>query len=235
MSVSDLTIAFNAKFKSDKTLTQIKNTLNNHKMLCGRKQGELIKGRSFLFTNEQVEFIKKHYPLHDRNELIKMLNEQFKTDFKLSQLITFVRNHKIKCGRTGYFNKGQKAWNSGTKGLTGANKTSFKKGHVRKQLPIGAERFSADGYYEIKIKQPNVWALKHRVIWKEAHGDIPTGMVVIFVDSNPRNCQLSNLELISRAILLRLIKNKYSHVPNEFKPAIKALSEMEVKMFERIK
>lgn len=38
--------------------------------------------------------------------------------------------------------------------------------------------------------------LKHRYVWEQAHGPIPEGMMVIFLDGNTRNCELSNLALI---------------------------------------
>jgi hypothetical protein len=43
------------------------------------------------------------------------------------------------------------------------------------------------------------WKEKHRYIWEQAHGKIPEGMIIIFLDKNRQNCDLENLAMVSRA------------------------------------
>lgn len=57
--------------------------------------------------------------------------------------------------------------------------TRFKKGHVPKNhKPVGYERITRDGYIEVKTAEPNVFELKHRLVWIEHNGEIP--LVIIF-------------------------------------------------------
>ncbi len=82
--------------------------------------------------------------------------------------------------------------------------TWFKKGGVaHNKVPVGTEVFR-DGYMLVKVKdgpdldQWDRWVAKHRLVWEQAHGPIPEGMMVIFLDGNTRNCELSNLALVSK-------------------------------------
>ncbi len=61
-------------------------------------------------------------------------------------------------------------------------------------LPIGTERDHC-GYIKVKIAEPNVWKFKHQLLWEEAHGPIPEGHIVYFIDGDRSNCRLANLRL----------------------------------------
>ena len=114
-------------------------------------------------------------------------------------------------GFNGQFKKGHVPVNKGTKGMfnVGGNRTSFKKGQKPiNYRPVGSERVSRDGYIEIKVKDPNVWKLKHRVVWEEAYGKIPKGMQIMFIDQNPTNVNIENLVLVSKAQNALLNKNR---------------------------
>src|SRR5690625_2145733 len=120
------------------------------------------------WTKEEVGWLRKYCPIHTRKELLPKFDEHFNLDITLSQLDGALTNHKIRSGRTGRFEKGNKAWNKGMKGLdlAGENgrKTQFKKG--QKPLtykPIGSERIGKDGYIQVKVSE-NKWKLKHRVV-----------------------------------------------------------------------
>jgi hypothetical protein len=77
--------------------------------------------------------------------------------------------------------------------------------HQHFVLPVGAERVWA-GVTRVKIAEPNVWRVKHRLIWEAAHGPIPKGSTVWFADGDWSNFSLDNLILITlqeQACLLR--------------------------------
>ena len=63
-------------------------------------------------------------------------------------------------------------------------------------LPVGSERENK-GYIYVKVKEPNVWIEKHRLIYESMYGNIPTGCKVIFADKNKRNFDPKNLILVS--------------------------------------
>ena len=63
--------------------------------------------------------------------------------------------------------------------------------------PDGYERQYKDGYIYIKVNGRMV--LKHRHVWETTHGAIPRGYNIMFRDGDRTNCDVSNLELVSRA------------------------------------
>lgn len=65
----------------------------------------------------------------------------------------------------------------------------------RRPLPQGTERIR--GRY-IYVKKGDSWIQKGRARWERYRGEIPEGNVVIFLDGNPRNCSISNLECVPR-------------------------------------
>jgi hypothetical protein len=243
MRIPELTVAFNKKFGMDKTEIAVKCALSNRGYTCGRPTGN-TKGTYRIFSREQAAFVEANYRNLDRVQLTAELNEAFGTSFTVGQIRSFTHNHRIRSGRTGRFEKGSHPWNTGTKGLTHRNRTSFKKGNVPASIkPLGHERVdSKDGYILVKIAEtdpytgfPTRYKLKHIVIWEQANGPVPKGMAVIFKDGDRTNCVLDNLALVSRAELLRLNQVGYAETPGELKPSVLALAKLETKMFGKRK
>jgi len=244
MNTRDLTKAFNAKYGASKTETAIKSALANRKITCGRAHKDRLVTLRRLCTPEQDQFIKNNYIKLSQRELTTMLNAKFNTGFTVGQIKTYVKNHKIRSGRTGCFEKGNTPWNHGTKGqgLTGPNSGSFKKGNVpANRKPLWSERVcSKDGFVLMKVPEvdpytgfPTRYKHKHVYIWEQENGPVPEGVVVAFKGGDKTNCEPENLMLISRAELLRLNKHGYKDAPDELKPSILALAKLEVKAFEK--
>lgn len=226
--LDDLTRAFNAEFNMEKTRSQIKNTLNNHNIKCGRQPG-FPTGTLISFTREQFDFIVRSYPDMSLIETAEAFNHEFGTDKTIGQIRACIRNHRIKSGRTGCFEKGQKPWNKGKTGVTGYSSTRFKNGHMPQTYrPVGSKRLSKDGCFEIKTADPRTWTAMHKIIWIEAHGPVPNGMIIRYKDGDKGNCTLGNLELVSRSENLQLNQLKYSQQPEEIKPTVKLLAKIAV-------
>lgn len=226
MQVPELTAAFNERFGTSKTEVQIKSTLANHKITCGRPTG-LPKGHYHAFTAEQGEFIREQYRALSLRDLTSAFNARFGTSKSNQQIRSFTRNHTARSGRTGQFERGCKSWNAGTKGVVKPNSGSFTKGSVPgNRKPIGSERICAkDGYILIKVAQTNPYTgaptrylAKHRVVWEAANGPLPRGHVLSFRDGNKLNCELDNIILLSMAESLYLNRNGYSDLPDDLKP-----------------
>ena len=240
MHTRDLAKAFNAQFGTDRTEVAIKSALSNRKIRCGRPYGKRLITPRRLCTPEQDRFVRTGYLKHSLKGLTFLFNEKFKTNLTIGQIRSYTRNHSIRSGRTGCFEKGHKSWNNGTKGLTGANRTSFKKGNVpANRKPLWDERVcSKDGFILMKVPEPNPYTgfptrykHKHVYIWEQTHGPVPKGMIVALRDGVKTNCDPDNLMLLSRAELLRLNQRGYKDAPDELKPSILALVKLEVKTF----
>lgn len=111
------------------------------------------------------------------------------------------------------FKAGHTPWNKGMKGLDiGGHATRFKKGNrsgsaAHFYQPIGAERIRKDGYLQRKVNDDlplqRRWRLVHLLVWEAANGPVPPNHAVAFKDGNKQNISIDNLELISRAELMR--------------------------------
>lgn len=241
MPVGDLAKAFSLRFGIEKTEGQIKATLKNHRIRCGRAHKDRFINRIRLFTLEQIQFLKDNYPGRNVVELKTLFNAIFNTTMTRQQIKTAVHNRGIISGRIGCFEKGHKPWNYGTKGLTSANRTSFKKGNVpANRKPLWDERVCPrNGFILMKVPEtdpytgfPTRYKHKHVWIWEQINGPVPEGMVVAFWDGEKTNCDPDNLMLISRAENLNLNRLRYRETPNDVKPSILALSKMQIKMWE---
>lgn len=96
-------------------------------------------------------------------------------------------------------------------GQANSAKTRFKKGsRPVNYRPVGSERINVEGYVEVKVAEGKPWRHKQRVVWEEAHGKLPSDVVVSFKDGNKQNCELDNLYLATKADKLREVSvNNY--------------------------
>lgn len=175
--------------------------------MVGRPKGVKSK-TSHNWNKEEKDYLSEITPGKSYNEILELMNSKFEYQFSLSQVKGAIKRYKLNTGKTGRFEKGHVPVNKGTKGLTGANKMSFRKGNIPvNHKPIGSERVNVDGYTEIKVSEPNKWRLKHQVIWESHNGKIPSGSAILFSDGDKSNLDINNLVLISKSQLLVLNKN----------------------------
>lgn len=172
------------------------------------------------YTEIHIDFLKEHGAM-SRKELADLFNAKFGTDQTYDAIKGKCTTLGLKCMSSGHFKKGDIPYNKGTKGFTGANKTSFKQGGIppnKKQVGSIVKRKDKNGYFymRIKIAEPNEWKMLHAYIWEHKHGKIPKGYCVIFKDKNTLNMSLDNLMLVSRNELVRL-NQKYSDIDKSLK------------------
>lgn len=133
------------------------------------------------YSKEIQSFITQHVRGTTTKDLVKMVNSIFNADFTETKMHSYKTNHKLKSGTP-----------SGRRASLG---TELYPNHK----PVGSERINKDGYTLVKTAEPNVWKLKHKLIWEAANGKTPKGCVVTFLDGDKRNFALENLVLISQA------------------------------------
>ena len=85
----------------------------------------------------------------------------------------------------------------------------------------GYERITRDGYIEVKTAEPNVFELKHRLVWIEHNGAIPKGCNIQFKDGNRQNVTIENLYMISRSKQLKNENSMYARYPEDVQYLIK--------------
>lgn len=154
------------------------------------------------FTEERMEFLKSFKGEKNLRELAELLKEKY--GFEVLSLSYFRKRlrklniaYKYIKTNSGTLKKGTVPWNKGIK--TNIKPKNFKK--------LKSERIDKNGYILIKVKNPDVWELKHRFLWKEVNGEIPKSHVIIFADGDKTNFSLKNLLCISKNELRQL--NRY--------------------------
>ncbi|MGR6647414.1 HNH endonuclease signature motif containing protein [Avibacterium paragallinarum] len=159
------------------------------------------------YTKEELAFIKENCTL-PQAELTKLFNQKFNRN-QTAQVI------RVLCAKRGW--------------LTGRN-GRFKKGEHLK--PIGYERFCPMAKAVLIKTGVKRYERKSRVIWEQAFGKIPQGFVLWFKDGNIQNCELSNLELISRNEMLWRHKLNYHELDSSVKQTFNVFIQLREKLIK---
>ena len=188
---------------------------------AGRKRPE-----ARITTPEMDAFIRQHYKGIGRQEMADMLNEKFGTSFTKEQIHGYYSRNHLKSGLTGCFEKGHVPDNKGKKwdefmspeGQANSRKTQYKPGHIPHNggAPVGTIRLRHDHkdrpgskpYYWEKTEEPNVWRLKHQLVWEEHNGPIPAGCIVRFANGDTLDYRIDNLFLVTKAQNAVMNKNR---------------------------
>ena len=135
---------------------------------------------------------------------------------------------------SGKFIKNHIPWNKGVKGFRPSKETEFKAGHLPANtkyngcISLRSKSKTNEKYYYIRISQAN-WVLYQRYLWEQKHGSIPKGLLIIFKDKDSLNCELENLEMISRIENMRRNRN-YKKMAKTMK-AIWDIEKLRVKYY----
>ena len=190
------------------------------------------------WTDQERNVLRKLYRNSRSQCVSNLLNRSVKQVYQQARFLGLKRlkpptvyksgNVSVTC-----FKKGHIPWNKGMKGLDiGGKDTQFKKGSApHNYKPVGSERINKYGYIEVKVLDPKKWSLKHRHVWEQENGRIPKDHIVVFKDGNRQNCNLSNLELISRAENME--RNTIHNYPEEIKKIIRTLAALTRKINEQ--
>jgi hypothetical protein len=169
------------------------------------------------WTDEQVELLIKHYPDMPMSALIETIGRKMHSiynkaysmglkrseEYLASEHACRLRRDFTEASMACRFKKGQEPVNKGIKGVyhPGSVATFFPKGHKPDNYkPVGTIREIEDGYFEMKMAEGmRKWRLLQRVIWERCNRPIPNNHVVIFLDGNKKNLEITNLAVLSRS------------------------------------
>ena len=153
------------------------------------------------YTKEQEQWIIDHADDYINSVgLAEAYNRQFGTDQTPDRILA--KLHRLMPDH-------QYGWSGGKPKGEGSSVTA---------KPIGSETFKG-GYWWIKIadnplpknytgdQRRKNWQQKHRVIYENAHGPIPEGHLVVFLDGDRNNFDLDNLYCCPRRIQTVMIRN----------------------------
>lgn len=165
------------------------------------------KNKIARYTKEQDEFIRANYKGVSSSDLAKIVNEKLKTNYTTKQMQNFKSSRGLASGYNAKFKKGDIPYTAGKKwddfmskeAQEKALETTFKKGSVpHNHRPVGSENIcSQDGYTIVKVKEPNVWKFKHRLLWEKHNGKIKKGHNIIFLNQDRTDIRIENLSMVS--------------------------------------
>ena len=197
------------------------------------------------YTPEQRQFFIDFVPGHSHKEIAEEFNRRFNDDIPVRTVKSYISNNKLNTGRTGRYEKGHVPWSKGRElspeRYARAAATMFKKGQSPpNKAKIGDESIDKYGYTWVKVSdfpyEPGNprknWKLKQRLIWEQAHGPIPEGMRIIFLDGDKTNLVLDNLAMVPQKVLSRLNQNHLIYDDPEVTKSGIAIAEVLTKIGE---
>lgn len=186
-----------------------------------------------LWSKADIDYLKEHYPTTETSEIATKMNRTTRAIYSQANLLEIKKTQEhLKAnvwvfptneGARYRFQKGHKPANKGLK-MSAATKekskhTFFETGHI-------PHNTKSDGVIVIRHDQRGVackfiriakakWIAYQRHIWQNEHGEIPKGSIIIFKDGNTMNCELSNLEMLTKAE--NMLRNSIHKMPPELK------------------
>lgn len=187
-SLKETTKAFNEKYNTNKSVAAI------HHQVHGVKKDLHVH-----YTQEMCDFLKEQVsiPNNTRKPITQAFNKQFGTN---------VRWEALK----------RKACVIGA--ITKSNRDKNYTYHPKHRYQIGDERihrkWDGETYIVVKVSDKHKshksnWILKHHLVWEKANGKIPKDHIIIFLDGNTLNCELSNLRCVDKATFKKLQGNRW--------------------------
>ena len=201
----------------------------------------------YQYTKEQHEFLVKYYQLYEVNVLTKMFNETFNENRTTNGINKYLNDHNIHSPRDGKFKKGSEPFNKGIpqsewmseEGMNNCKVTQFNRDKTINNANfnarnIGDEHIDSDGYIRVKVgydtgnKGLRFWKFKHHLVYEQHYGPIPKGYMIIFLDGNPLNCDISNLKCITRRVHLYMVRYGFYKYSSEITQAGLTVCEAEL-------
>ncbi|USD30919.1 HNH endonuclease [Pseudoalteromonas sp. SCSIO 43201] len=219
-TINELRLGFMKQFESDFTQSQFINILRN--LNFKKATPTTTKGQfKFQLSNDQVSWLDSQYQTHTASALLNMFNVRYKLTLTLVQFKNVLAKHGIK--NSAKLNKkvGYKV-----------NKTAFKKGDPHcTAVPLGSER-TENGYVLVKIKEPNVWQAKQRLVYEHHFGPLKEYEVVRFKDGDKRNFSPENLFKTTRKGHGFLSKYQLLSQPQQIQDSLLILTQVRDKLDE---
>ena len=174
------------------------------------------------WTEEELQYLREHYPDDNTAEIAKHLGrtegavQQMAVKHGLRKSAEFMEKTLFALGRqvshtpaeiANRFKKGQEAFNKGknrTEWMSDEShekcmRTTFKHGNIPHNAYATGTEIVRDGRVYVKVPGRRKLMLKQHYVWQQHHGKIPQDHVVKFKDGDFMNCDISNLYIMSRA------------------------------------
>ena len=194
-------------------------------------QNEIIRQR---FPHEKTQGIADDLGLTYSQVANRAYSMGIKKTLEFKKSESSGRHNLLEGGKKFRFKKGNVPFNKGkempAETYEKVKATMFKKGNrPQNWKPDGTivARKDADQsgrvymYYKVADSK---WILYHNKVWIDHNGAIPKKSIVRFIDGNTRNCDISNLEMVS--MKENMARNTIQRFPEEIQQIIKLTSKL---------
>lgn len=199
------------------------------------------------FTPEEDQFLRDNYltmPASAMSRALGRSNVAARQRMVILGLVVppdivqqFIAASRIKTGNTP-FNKGKRlAETVAPEAIERMKRGWFKKGNLphntKTDMEISIRPDKRGVKYKFIRTSLAVWTPLQRYVWEQANGPIPKGGKIIFKDSDPMNCDLHNLELLTSGQLMR--RNTIHNYPDDIKQVIRLQGKLNRTITKHIK
>jgi hypothetical protein len=193
----------------------------------------VFSGHTNKYSDEEDEFLKENRPKYDIHELTARFNDVFGGSRTESSIKTYCQKKGYSAGSDGRFAKGHAPW---TAGLTGDEIRSHfsEDGLERRKYGLSFRQVYHVGdtvyrkingkiYPYILISEDKTipWKKrlypKNRFVWEQEYGLIPEGHVIIPLDGDICNTDISNLRCVSNRHKIQFTWNDWWDIPADLK------------------
>jgi hypothetical protein len=194
-------------------------------------QNEIIRQR---FPHERTQGIADDLGLTYSQVANRAFTMGLKKTLEFKQSESSGRTNLIEGGKRFRYKKGNVPFNKGkempAETYEKVKATMFKKGNrpynwkpdgtivERKDTDLSGRVYL---YYKVRDSK---WILYHNKVWIDHNGPIPNKSIVRFIDGNTRNCDISNLEMVS--MKENMERNTIQRFPEEIQEIIKLTSKL---------
>lgn len=187
---------FNKQFNRNITPSTLSTLCSDYKIKSGRT-GYFKKK----YPKEYIDWLQEH-STESIKTLLPIFNKHFNTNLGYYALRGLMYNYVI---RPETYNPNEFRKNNKRAPVNKERNTQFG------VLVKTAKRIYNSTYNCADGTKP-IWEYKHRQIWEQHYGPIPKDHIVIFLDGNKKNCDISNLQCIPRSIHGPMcLNNFYNH------------------------
>lgn len=204
-----------------------------------------MKGKRIVrsWTKEEDEYMRKNYGYILTAEIAKNLNRSTNAIKCRSSVLGIYQTEeqRKKHKGIGQFKVGKPAWNVGKKQteylspekIEKVKKSQFKKGyepHNTLYDGVITIRKMKDRQYQFIRLSKAKWDLLHLHVWKQHHGEIKEGCLIVFKDGNFMNCNITNLEQIRYED--HMMKNTIRRLPADIQEIIQLNAKLRRKILK---
>lgn len=202
----------------------------------------VFSGHTNKYTDEEDEFLKENRPKYDIHKLTAEFNKTFGESRTESSIKCHCQKKGYSAGSDGRFATGHAPW---TTGLTrdeilshfseeGAERRKYGLS-FRKIYRVGDtvyRRINGKVYPYIMVSEDLTVPWKKRLypktryVWEREHGAIPEGYVIIPLDGDICNTDISNLRCVSNKHKIQLTANDWWDIPSDLKDTALTLIDL---------